>query len=59
MEEINLQKNIIYFFNFIFFVVGYLRFYIQIIEETIFLNTTNNNVNFFKLNLLFYKNKKF
>ena len=40
MEDLNLQKNIIYFFNFIFFVVGYLRFYIQIIEETIVLNTT-------------------
>ena len=39
MEDLNLQKNIIYFFNFVFFVVGYLRFYIQIIEETIVLNT--------------------
>ncbi len=38
MLDINLQKNIIYFFNFLFFVIGYLRFYVPVITEVFILN---------------------
>ena len=55
INEINFQKKFIYIFNFLFFLVGFFRFYLPIIETQHLVNLNIFILLFIFLTIIFYK----